>query len=82
MTVVFCVWLLENNFRRVLADGSLFISRCCNFFSAKEVVDTVNFVYYCCVTSSNLVLLYGGWSNSSVVRVRIFYLVVIVYEWL
>ena len=75
MTVVFCVWLLENYLRRVLADGSLFISRCCNFFSAKEVVD-------CCVTSANLVLLYGGWSNSSVVRVRIFYLVVIVYEWL
>ena len=36
MTVAFCVWLLENYFRRVLVDGSLFISRCCNFFSAKD----------------------------------------------
>ena len=55
MTVAFCVWLLENYFRRVLVDGSLFISRCCNFFSAKEVVDKVNFVYYCCVTSVDFV---------------------------
>ena len=36
MTVAFCVWLLENYFRRVLVDGSLFISRCCNFFSARD----------------------------------------------
>ena len=35
-TVAFCVWLLENYFRRVLVDGSLFISRCCSFFSAKD----------------------------------------------
>ena len=28
MTVAFCVWLLENYFRRVLVE-------CCNFFSAK-----------------------------------------------
>ena len=55
MTVAFCVWLLENYSRRVLVDGSLFISRCCNFFSAKEVVDKVNFVYYCCVTSVDFV---------------------------
>ena len=34
--VTFCVWLLENDFRRVLVDGSLFISRCYNFFSAKD----------------------------------------------
>ena len=34
--VAFCVWLLENYFHRVLVDGSLFISRCCNFFSAKD----------------------------------------------
>ena len=38
MTVAFCVWLFENYFRRVLVDGSLFISRCCSFFSAKESV--------------------------------------------
>ena len=36
MTVAFCVWLLENYFRRVLVAGSFFISRCCNFFSAKD----------------------------------------------
>ena len=36
MTVAFSVWLLENYFHRVLVDGSLFISRCWNFFSAKD----------------------------------------------
>ena len=36
MTVDFCVWLFENYFRRVLVDGSLFISRCYNFVSAKD----------------------------------------------
>ena len=29
-------------------------------------------MYYCCVTSANLVVLYGGWSNSSFVRVKHF----------
>ena len=55
MTVAFCVWLLENYFRRVL-DGSLFISRCCNFFSAKDGCGT----YCMCITSVDFVCFVRG----------------------
>ena len=62
MTVAFCVWLLENYFRRVLVDGSLFISRCCNFFSAKDGCGKVNY----CAGSGLTVLLCAGKNISPV----------------